>query len=210
MARFAEEHPGVRVQTVEERSSHLCDLVAAGGADIGVGGLLDDDTNLAIAPVAVDRYGVLCSSAHPLAQRTTTTWRSLGREKLIGSDALQVLVDAGQAPPLPPPHLVITSRAPLLACVRRNLGVTIMPTMTRPMQDEGFAFIPLVRPVLARTVSIVTRRSASLLPAGRTLVELLARSLREFALRRGADLAPDGTAVGAGVTRRANARPSAA
>ncbi|MBS0321126.1 MAG: LysR family transcriptional regulator [Proteobacteria bacterium] len=206
VARFAEEHPDVCVQTVEERSSHLCDLIGAGGVDIGVGGLLEDDPNLAIEPIAIDRYGVLCSSAHPLARRATATWHSLGREKLIGSDALQVLVDAGRAPPLPPPHLVITSRAPLLACVRRNLGVTIMPSMTRPVHDDGFAFVPLVRPTLARTVSIVTRRSRSLLPAGRTLVRLIAQSLREFARLRGAVLVGPADAA----LSRAGARPSVA
>jgi DNA-binding transcriptional LysR family regulator len=186
LTHFAELYPGVRLQTLEERSSLICALVAAGTINIGVGGLLSGDPKLSITPVANDTYGVLCSTAHPLAARTSTTWRSLAREKVIGSDALLALIAAGQAPPLAAPHLVITSRAPLLACVRKNLGVTILPMLTRPSASDGLAFVPLVRPTLSRTVSIVARSSESLLPAGRRLVDLLARSLRDFAVSRGA------------------------
>jgi len=80
---------------------------------------------------------------------------------------------------------VITSRAPLLACVGRGLGVTVLPMLTRP-ESADLVFVPLRRPTLGRTVAVITRNSETLLPAGRALVELLAESLRAFARRRGA------------------------
>jgi DNA-binding transcriptional LysR family regulator len=72
--------------------------------------------------------------------------------------------------------------------VRKDLGVAILPMLTRPAPAAGLAFVPLTRPTLARTLAIVTRRRESLLPAGRRLVDLLADSLRQFARRRRAKL----------------------
>jgi DNA-binding transcriptional LysR family regulator len=186
IAEFAEKHPGIRIRTVEESSSRIRALVADGTVDIGVAGMLQEDLTLTVRPVANDSYGVLCSRHHPLARRSATPWSSLRTERIIGSDASEALVAAGRAPPLPPADLVITSRAPLLACVRRNLGVAILPMLTRPGPMDGLAFVPLTRPTLARTVAIMTRSSESLLPAGQRLVAMLAESLHHFALGRGA------------------------
>jgi len=160
-------------------------VVADGTVDIGVAGLLTADPKLNIKSVAVDSYGVLCSANHPFARKRVATWASLRSEKLIGSDALEVLAAAGLAS-LDPPELVITSRAPLLACVRMNLGLTILPMLTRPIPSEGLAFVPLTRPKLSRTLAILTRGPESLLPAALRLEAMLFDSLREFAVLRGA------------------------
>lgn len=186
IAEFAERHAGIRIRTVEESSSRIGALVAEGVVDIGVAGMLKDDSRLAVWPVASDSYGVLCSLQHPLARRRTTSWASLRSERIIGSDASEALMAAGRSPLLPAPELVITSRAPLFACVRKNLGVAILPMLTRPGPMEGLAFVPLVRPHLARTVAVLARNTESLLPAGRRLVATLEESLHRFARERGA------------------------
>jgi DNA-binding transcriptional LysR family regulator len=185
LAGFLTRYPGVRIRTIEERSSHIRGLVADGTVDIGIAGMLAEDPGLAIVPVATDAYGVLCSRSHRFARRRSVTWAALRGERLIGSDALEALVRAGRAPPLPACDLVITSRAPLLACVARNLGVTVLPMLTRP-ESADLVFVPLRRPTLGRTVAVITRNSETLLPAGRALVDLLADSLRAFARGRGA------------------------
>jgi DNA-binding transcriptional LysR family regulator len=161
--------------------------VADGSVTIGVAGLLEDDPKLATRQVALDYYGLLCSAGHPLAGRRSISWNMLRGEKMIGSDAFEVLMGAGLVPRLPSPDLNITSRAPLLACVRRNLGVAILPMLTRPGPGEGFSFMPLTRPRVSRMVAIITR-TESLLPAGRRLADMLGASLRTFAVGRGAKL----------------------
>jgi len=186
LVEFAELYPDIRIRTIEERSSRIRGLVADGGVSIGVAGLLADDPKLRITPVAIDAYGVLCSRAHPLSRKRTVSWSSLKGATLIGSDASEALTATGLAPPLPAPRLVITSRAPLLACVARNLGLTVLTTLTRPEPDRTFAFLPLTRPHLSRQVSILTRRSDSLLPAAQRLVDAMAKSLRAYAAARGA------------------------
>jgi DNA-binding transcriptional LysR family regulator len=185
LAGFLARYPGVRIRTIEERSSHIRGLVADGTVDIGIAGMLAGDPGLTIVPVANDAYGVLCSRSHRFARQRSVAWAALHGERLIGSDALEALVRAGHAPPLPACDLVITSRAPLLACVGRGLGVTVLPMLTRP-ESADLVFVPLRRPTLGRTVAVITRNSETLLPAGRALVDLLADSLRTFARGRGA------------------------
>jgi DNA-binding transcriptional LysR family regulator len=186
---FIERHPGVRIRTIEERSTRITSLVTEGMATIGIAGLLTDDPKLNITPIAIDSFGLLCSPRHPLARKKATTWASLRGETLIGSDAYEMLAAAGLTVGLPAPELVITSRAPLLSCVQKNLGVTILPMLTLPPPEEGFAFVPLIKPRRTRLVAIVTRKGESLLPAAEHLEKLLAQSLREFALGQGAKLA---------------------
>lgn len=188
LAGFAEQHPGVRIRTIEERSSRICDLVTDGVATIGVAGLLTGDPKLNIKPIATDSYGVVCSPKHPFARKRTTTWEALRGETLIGSDASEMLSAAGFMPGLQAPELVITSRAPLLSCIRKNLGIAIFPRLTRPRPEDGFAFVPLTSPKLVRTLAIVTRNAEALIPAGQRLEKILAESLREFARSRGAKL----------------------
>ena len=191
LAGFLSRYPGVRIRTIEERSSRIRGLVADGTVDIGIAGMLADDATLRIVPVATDAYGVLCNRAHAFARRRSVPWTALRGERLIGSDALEALVRSGRAPALPACDLVITSRAPLLACVGRGLGVTVLPMLTRPEAASGLVFVPLMRPRLGRMVAILTRSHETLLPAGRALVELLAESLRAFARRRGARASGD-------------------
>lgn len=185
IARFVQLHPGVRIRTIEERSSNICSLVADGTVNIGVAGLLAGDPKLSIKAVAVDSYGVLCSADHPFARKRAISWASLRGQKLIGSDAFEVLSAAGLAE-VHPPELIITSRAPLLSCVRKKLGVAILPMLTRPIPAEDLAFVPLVRPKLSRTLAILTRGPETLLPVGLMLKDMLFDSLREFAHHRGA------------------------
>jgi DNA-binding transcriptional LysR family regulator len=184
VAGIAERYPSLHLRTIEERSSHIRGLVADGTVDIGIAGLLDADPRLDVRAIADDRYGVLCNREHPLARRRQVAWNALRSERLIGSDAYEALRAAGIAPRALSPQLVITSRAPLFACVRRNLGVTIVPGMSVPDWRADYAFVPLVRPTLRRTLAIVTRSTESLLPAGRRLVDDLAESLRAFADER--------------------------
>lgn len=186
VGEIAERHPGVRIRTIEERSSHILGLVADGTVDIGIAGLLESDSRLSVRAVARDHYGVLCHPTHRFARGRSVAWSSLDGERLIGSDALEALMAAGLKPRPITPDLVITSRAPLLACVERGLGITVLPMLTRPLDPARYAFVPLTRPTLARTVGIVTRAGESMLPAARRLVEVLAESLRAFARSRGA------------------------
>lgn len=189
LPRFVGRHPGIRIRAIEESSSRICSLVTEGMATIGIAGFLVDDPKLNITPIAFDSYGVLCSPNHPFARKRITKWASLRGESIIGSDASEMLIAAGLAAGLPPTDLVITSRAPLFSCVRANLGITILPTLTRPPSSEGFAFVPLTHPRRTRLVAIVTRKGESQLPAVKLLERWLATSLREFALKQGAKLA---------------------
>jgi DNA-binding transcriptional LysR family regulator len=186
LSRFAEMNPRIRIRTIEDRSSRIRGLVADGTVSIGVAGLLAaEDEKLHVRRVAIDHYGVLCSSGHPFARRKSVSWPSIRGQRLIGSDALEVLAAAGLAH-LNPPDLIVTSRAPLISCVRKNLGITILPMLTRPDPAKDLAFVPLVRPRLSRVLAILTRGPESLLPAGAKLEQMLFASLRDFAAAKGA------------------------
>jgi DNA-binding transcriptional LysR family regulator len=187
LIRFAEKYPDIRMSATDQRSHQVRSLVADGGVDIGIAGLLTDDPKLTVRPVLKDEFGVLCAKDHPIAsEKAGVTWDSLARERLIGSDVFELLKGSGFGEWLEEPAMMVTSRTSLMACVRANLGITLLPLLTRPADMQGLAFTQLVKPRIDRTIGIVTRRGQTLLPAAAAMEAEIVRSLTEYGRRRGA------------------------
>jgi DNA-binding transcriptional LysR family regulator len=81
--------------------------------------------------------------------------------------------------------MIVTSRPSLINCVRAKLGITLVPMLTRPIDMEGLAFVPLIRPRISRTIGIITRQNQTLLPAGAAMLDIMTRSLTQYTRRRG-------------------------
>lgn len=189
---FTEKHPDVRVRATDQRSHQVRDLVADGSIDIGVAGLLADDPKLSFQPLATDAFGILCAADHPMAQAKRASWNALHGVRLIGSDVFELLKGTGLGEWVENPAMVVTSRTALMGAVRANAGVTVVPYLTGPHDMSGFAFVPLERPRITRTIGLVTRRGQTLLPAAAAMHDMMFHSLTDYCRQKGgAVVAPD-------------------
>jgi DNA-binding transcriptional LysR family regulator len=183
---FAEKYPDVRIRATDQRSHQVRALVADGSFDIGVAGLVGDDPKLAVRPVATDAFGIVCCGKHPMARLKRAPWSALHGVRLIGSDVFELLQGTGLGEWIEDPAIMVTSRNALIESVRANVGVTVVPMMTGPLDMTDLVFIPLDRPRITRTIGVVTRRGQTLLPAAAAMFDWMAKSLTDYCRGRGA------------------------
>lgn len=186
LERFSRQCTQVRLRVIDAPSQAVRQLVLSGEVDIGIAGLLTEDQRLAFQPFALDEFGIICPKSHWLAStQQPVEWDMLKGERLIGNATFEAL----RHPDIPHwiinPDMVVTNRSSLLASVQSGLGLTILPVLARPARKYKLAFVRLHRPVIARTVGLVTRAGQSLSPAAQQMFTLLIALMPELTESRG-------------------------
>lgn len=191
LARFLKTHRDVTVRVIDQRSREARQMVSEGLADIAIVAHLGDDPRLDFHPVSVDTFGVVCRADDPLTRRkTSVTWKDLGKRDLIGNDAFETVYSHGLGEWVENNVVVaVSSRFSMMDCVRKGIGITVLPRLTRPPSATDTAFVQLTDPVLSRSIGIATRRGQTLLPAARDMFALIEAELREYSKAHGAVLA---------------------
>ncbi len=184
--RFTRQCSQVRLRAIDAPSQAVRELVLSGEVDIGIAGLLTGDPRLAFQPVALDEFGIICPKSHWLANtQQPVDWEMLKTERLIGNATFEGLHHPDIPHWIVNPDMVVTNRSSLLASVQSGLGLTILPILARPARKSKLAFVHLQRPVIARTVGLVTRPGQSLSPAAQQMFALLVDLMRELTTSRG-------------------------
>lgn len=187
--RYLNDHPHVSVRVVDERSHQVRKLVAEGAVDIGIAARLSDDPKLAFHPIAIDTFGIICRSDDPIARRQQpVSWNALAGRQLIGNEGFETLAGHGLDEWIDNPAVSVSSRVSMMDCIRKRIGITVLPRLTKPPTAKDVVFVPLANPRISRTIGIATRRGQTLLPAARDMFALIESELREYAESHGATL----------------------
>lgn len=191
LAEFMETHGDVTVRVIDQRSRQARQLVGDGLADLAIVSNLGDDPKLDFHPVCVDTFGIICRKDDPLTRRKgKVSWKVLADRPLIGNDAYETVISHGLGQYVENNTVVtVSSRSSTMDLIRRDIGVTVLPRLTKPPAATDMAFVQLSDPVVSRSIGIVTRRGQTLLPAACAMYELIETKLRDYALTHGAELA---------------------
>jgi DNA-binding transcriptional LysR family regulator len=169
--KFAAQHPGIAFALRDVAEQEIRARVKAGDVDLGVGTTIEPDPDVDEVPLFEDSLTAVVGERHPLAERSTITWRELGEHPLIvlgrGSPirALQdqALAAAGIAAA---PAFEVSFSSTAISMVACGLGVAALPVNARQVSSRVKVQVrPLVRPALTRRVAIFRRRELSLSPA---------------------------------------------
>jgi DNA-binding transcriptional LysR family regulator len=191
LARFMGAHGNVTVRVIDQRSRQARQLVGDGLADLAIVSNLGEDPKFDFHPVCVDTFGIICRNEDPLAQRRgKSTWKVLANRPLIGNDAFETIIDHGLGQYVETNTVVtVSSRMSTMDLIRRGIGITVLPRLTKPPTATDMSFVQLTEPVVSRSIGIVTRRGQTLLPAARAMINLIESELRDYAREHGAMLA---------------------
>jgi DNA-binding transcriptional LysR family regulator len=118
-------------------------------------------------------------------------WDGLGDRTLLGN-GITGLIDSTQFTDL-------ISRTPikvynvlsLLALVRANVGITILPRLSLPPSEHGLCFVALKDPMARRTVGILSRSSEAISPATEAFARELCRAVMSIGGELGLELDRD-------------------
>ncbi len=180
LSAFLAGHPHVSVNLEERLSDEIVGLVAEGVGDVGIVAGTVDMGSLETFPFRSDRFVVVSSAIHPLAQRASMTFADVLGFDLVGLDrasSLQRFLSTKAAREGRPLRLRVQLRSFDAVCrlVECGVGVGVVPETTarRAARTMSLGIVQLTDDWARRDLTICVRDLAQLAPYARELVNSL-------------------------------------
>lgn len=180
LSRFLADHPHVSVNLEERLSDEIVGLVAEGVGDVGIVAGTVDMGSLETFPFRSDRFVVVSSAIHPLAQRSSVTFADVLGFDLVGLDrasSLQRFLSTKAAREGRPLRLRVQLRSFDAVCrlVECGVGVGVVPETTarRAARTMSLGIVELTDDWARRDLTICVRDLSQLAPYARELVKSL-------------------------------------
>jgi len=178
LARFVAEHPNVQVSIQDGTAERVQQLLAQGQVDFGISSLWMEDEQIEFAPIAHDQVGVVCRADHPLTQAGDALhWSQLQGVSMIRNGTSRLLEGTDAAGLLEHSRLFVSNMISLIAMLEEGVGVSTLPYLAFPHENEKLAFLPLAAPKVERRIGMLTRKGRSLSPAAGALMAFLRAQL---------------------------------
>jgi LysR family transcriptional regulator, carnitine catabolism transcriptional activator len=182
VSAFRRAHPEVELSIEDALSDEVLARVRGGQVDLAVtvvsaapGSLAD----LAVTPVATDRFCCVLPPGHRLAARDVLRWEELAEEPFIAFDrttSIRQHVDAAFAAAGAAPRQVVAARniAAVAGLVAADLGVSVVPGLVLPLMGfAGVRHVVLDDPAAHRTMAVVRAPTRALPPIAAAFVAAL-------------------------------------
>ena len=180
LSAFLAGHPQVSVNLEERLSDEIVGLVAEGVGDVGIVAGTVDMGSLETFPFRSDRFVVVSSAIHPLAQRSSMTFADVLGFDLVGLDrasSLQRFLSTKAAREGRPLRLRVQLRSFDAVCrlVECGVGVGVVPETTarRAARTMSLGIVELTDDWARRDLTICVRDLSQLAPYARELVKSL-------------------------------------
>jgi len=177
--QYATLYPENRIKILDHASSGVAAAVLQRAAEFGINMQGPEHPELTSVPLLKDRFVLVCRDDHPLARKSRIAWKQLESHPLIlagaesGNRPLLDVALAKQDVNLRPFYEVQRSST-AVGMVAQGVGVTVAPGLA--VQKGAYPrlrVVPLVDPVVSRTLVLLARTRAHLTPAAQALYELI-------------------------------------
>ena len=178
--KYAELHPANRVVILDHASSDVAVAVLRREAEFGINTLGAPHAELEAQALMQDRFVLVCRRDHRFARKPRLAWKQLAPHALILSgraSANRPLMEAAlehHGVQLASTYEVQRSST-ALGMVLEGVGIAVVPELA--VQRGAYPtlrVVPLVSPVVSRTLVLIKRRSSHLTPAAQALYDLIA------------------------------------
>lgn len=174
---FHAENPGIELTLNDVRADACIALVRAGTVDFAVASRPAEGEDMEAHRLCEDRFCLVCSDSHPLANQSSIKVKDLSTHKFIhltrDSSVRQHLERAFD--PLPMNTVMqLEHLATVAGMVQAGLGITVIPELTLfQFSRPGLVIRPLKIPGLSRSIYVVRRRGKGLSFAAAALYDCL-------------------------------------
>lgn len=177
--QYSTVYPDNRITIHDHSSFGVAEAVLRRQAEFGINVTGSHDAGLASVPLARDRFVLICRDDHPFAARKKVSWNQLESHLLIFPGSLSAnrpvleLALTGDRLRLRT-YYEVQHSSTALGLVAEGVGVAVVPNLA--VQKDAYPrirVIPLVDPVVARTLALISLKSADLSPAARALYDLI-------------------------------------
>jgi len=179
---FIKDFPDVQIELRDMDSTTILHELSRGRIDIGIASAGLSGGALYRQDLLSDRFGMVCPINHPLAKPgRILAWSDLQPHRFIANDLARLIT----TPTFQKIHakalLSVHNITSLLAMVRANLGITILPEMTLKMTESlDLAFVPLPDSQPERQIHILRKADSPASPAARELEKQIFATVAEL------------------------------
>jgi DNA-binding transcriptional LysR family regulator len=180
---YAEAHPGNRIRIIESHAFEVNRAVLHDQAEFGLTLQLERHADLVEQFVMREPFMFVCRQEHAFGDRKSVTWGEMRETELVmvsGLSGNRVLLDyqlARKRISLDAAYEV-EHLATALGLVAAGVGTAILPhSAIQVGAYPSVRRIPLVAPVVSRTVVLIRRKGVTLSPATQMFYDLLAKWL---------------------------------
>ncbi|ECJ3056262.1 LysR family transcriptional regulator [Salmonella enterica subsp. salamae] len=179
IGKFNALYPNIKVRILEKGTNNCMESVLCKEADFGIN--MNSITNPAIdfTPLVNEPFVLACRRDHPLAARQLVEWQELVNHTLIGvraSSGNRLLIEQQLAdkPWKLEWFYEVRHLSTSLGLVEAGLGISALPGLAMPQAPHPTLIgIPLIEPVIRRTLGIIRRKDAMLSPPAERFFSLL-------------------------------------
>jgi LysR family carnitine catabolism transcriptional activator len=169
---FATEFPGINLHLDDDSSRGVQHRVESNEVDFGIGSMWNPNKVLEFTPLFADKLELICHRDHPLAQHSGgIEWQQLDQATFLDTGVTRDLrprQEGGQS------KFDFPNLTTLMAMLRSNLGVSVLPSLAIPKPAGELISRPLV-PSESREIYIITRKDWILSPAAEAMMETIIR-----------------------------------
>jgi len=176
---YNQQYPQIRIRLLDLSANEGLEAVLRGEADFGINMMSGQHPDIEFHALVKEPFVLACRRDHVLAGRKSVAWVELAGHQLIGVGRLsgnRMLLDNALAGLSwrPKWFYEVQHLSTSLGLVEAGLGISVMPSLAMPAVDHPtLVSVPLIEPVVDRTLGLVTRRGSSLSPAAEKFVAIL-------------------------------------
>ncbi len=178
---YSAKYPNNRIKIYDHASSGVAEAVLRREAEFGINIAGTHHSELVTKPLLRDRFVLICRDDHALAKRKRLSWKQLEPHVLIfagQASGNRPLLDFGLADDAPKlqAHYEVQRSSTAVGLVAEGVGAAVVPSLA--MQKGAhptIRVIPLIDPVISRSLVLVSRKAAQLSPAAQALYDLIGR-----------------------------------
>ena len=142
----------------------------------GIASLSGSVAGLDYGELFADAFGAVCAADSPLTKLgRPLRWSDLEGRALIANGLSRAIADPGYRALEQQARLMVRNVTSILALVRRGIGVTLLPRLAVPPEDEALRLLPLAAFGIRRHVGVIRRDGASLSPVAEAFSAALVR-----------------------------------
>jgi DNA-binding transcriptional LysR family regulator len=183
---YSARYPENRIKILDHSSSGVAQAVLRREAEFGINLATTTHPELVSIPLLNDQFVLICRDDHPLADRDSLKWAQLepyplifaghvnGNRQLLDSLLSDGKLETEHRDLALQVHYEVQRSSTAVGLVAAGIAAAVVPSLA--IQKGAYPrlrVIPLLDPVVSRTLALVARKSARLAPAAQVLYDLI-------------------------------------
>lgn len=171
---FSETFPGINLLLNDDTARGVQQKVERNEVDFGIGSVWQTSKLLKFTPLFSDNLDLVFHKDHDLAQsQEPISWSALSNEVFLDSG---ITKNMRSRLILGPSKFDFPSITTLLAMLRSNLGVSVLPSLAIPQSSGQLRSRPLL-PMEKRDICMITRHDWTLSPAAEAMIDTIIKEI---------------------------------